>query len=643
MRSGSIQVVEFLGGAMEKRMKTRSMIAIVAVIAIALVGFFVVKANHSNKVVVPPAARTTAVVIESNTFTSINSVTPANNIVINGDVAYLTGMGLFHYDDKLNLVQNTVLGSLKVSHTSPGDFEVTYTINPGKLWSDGTPITAVDLLLSHVLASSAFAKSAGLPDPSNAKVTPAFDSGLYGAVYDQHVVGIPTISSDKMRMTIKYDTSIPDYELNGVNLTLPVHVLEELAAGKSTLGTAAENLAANDKFLSDINTKNTAALKAMGTVYSTGYDRPAIDASTNPLLLVNNGAYFIKSVDSSSITLSANPTYNSGPLLSGITTMVIKQGIADGSPSAQALANGDADIYQGQPTADAVAQLKAIKTVTVTTSSSYSYEHIELRVAGTAGATYAGPFAMAGGQKAADLRKAFLLAYPRADIVTKLLQPINPNSVVLGSVVYFPGNAQYDHVASINGMADYNAGTQAIRTAAALALVKKWYPTAGNGSTPIPINLLWGSPGNTRRASEAALLIPAEAAVGFNVTAPATAGWGAKLASSNYDAHFFIFDQTANPQDAQICGTFQATGGSNYTGINDPAIERACVALQAGALPIATITSLRIQIEQAVAKDAFFLGIFQNPQVTAFKSQISGVAAAPLSPSLFWNFWTWHF
>ena len=620
---------------MKARLKTRSLVAAVSAASVALIGFVAVPAHA--------AARSTAVVIESNTFTSINNGTPATNIVINGDVAYLTGMSLFHYDDKLNIVPNSVLGSYKVSRNKPGDFEVTYTIAPGRVWSDGAPITAVDLLLAHVLTSSDYAKSAGLPDPTDPNVTPAFDSGLYGAVYDQHVVGIPTISANKMSMTVKYDTAIPDWVLNGPNLTLPVHALEELAAGKTSLQSDSANAAATAKFLSDVNSKNTAALKAMGAVYSTGYNTTTVDSSTNPLLLVVNGAYVIKSVDSNAITLTANPTYNSGPALSGITTMVIKQGIADGSPSAQAIANGDADVYQGQPTADAVAQLKAIKTATVTTTSSLAFEHIELRVASSGTDTYSGPFAMAGGQKAADLRKAFLLAYPRADIVAKLVQPINPNAVVLGSVIDLPGNPQYAHVASLNGMGVFNAGTQASRTAAALALVKKWYPNAGNGNTPIAINLLWGSPGNTRRTSEAALIIAAEAAVGFKVTAPATAGWGGKLGATQYDAHFFIFDQTANPQDAQACGIFQSTGGSNYTGINDAAIDKACVALQAGTLPASTVTRLRVQIEQAVAKDAFFLGIFQNPEVTAYNSQLSGVVAAPLSPSLFWNFWTWHF
>ena len=627
---------------MESRKYSRPLIAVIAVVAVAAIGVLALQAKPGQKVTTP-LARSTAVVIESNTFTSLNNVTPANNIVINGDVAYLTGMGLFHYDDKINLIQNSVLGSIKVSRNLPNDFEVTYTISPGRLWSDGTPITAVDLLLSHVITSSAYAKSAGLSDPMILSVTPTFDSGLYGAVYDTHVMGIPSISADGMSMIVKYNAAIPDYIINGPNLSLPVHILEEVAAGKSALGSASENLAASAKFLSDVTSKDTAALKRIGKVYNTGFDRPVVNSTTNPLLLVNNGAYSIKSVDTGAITMVSNPKYNSGPPLSGITKMVIKQGVADGSPAAQVLANGEADIYQGQPTADAVAQLKAISSITVTTSSSYAYEHIELRLAGTGGTSYNGPFAVSGGQKAADLRKAFLLAYPRAEIVAKLLQPINPNTVVLGSVVYFPGNSQYDHVASVNGMATYTVGTQASRNVAALSLVKKWYPTAGVGNTPISINLLWGSPGNTRRASEAALIIAAEAAVGFKVTAPATAGWGGKIASPIYDAHFFIFDQTANPQDAQICGTFQATGGSNYTGINDPVIEKACTELQARTLPIARVNALRLQIEQEVSKAAFFLGIFQNPQVTAFNSKISGVIPAPLSPSLFWNFWSWHF
>lgn len=619
---------------MQARLKTRSIVAAVSAASVALIGFVAVPAHAET--------RSTVVAIESNTFTSYNSITPDTNIVINGDVQYLTGQNFFYYDDKLNIVANPKLATYRVTKSSAKDFEVTYTVAPGRVWSDGVPITAADLLLWHVISSSDYSKAAGLGDPAGS-TGGAFNSVNYGGVYDSHNAGVPMISKDQMSITFKYDSKIPDYLLNGASFAQPVHALEELAAGGTSLGTVAAGATADAKFISDVNSKNSTALKAMGKVFSTGYNMTTVDSSTNPLLLVNNGAYHLKSVDSSQITMLASPSYNDGPPLSGITTLVIKQGIADGSPSAQALANGDADVYQGQPTADAVAQLKAIKTATVTTSSSLAFEHIELRVASSGSDTYSGPFAMSGGQKASDLRKAFLLAYPRADIVAKLVAPINPNAVVLGSVITLPGNPEYSHAASVNGMGVFNAGTQASRTAKALRLVKKWYPSAGSGATPVAINLLWGSPGNTRRASEAALIIAAEAAVGFNVTAPATKGWGGKLTSTAYDAHFFIFDQTANPQDAQACGIFQFGGGSNYTGINDSAINKACDALQVRSLPANTVTRYRIQIEQAAAKDAFFLGIFQNPQVTAYNSQLANVVAAPLSPSLFWNFWTWHF
>lgn len=619
---------------MKTRFNTRSAIALASAVALAATGALSATANA--------ATRDTAIVVESNTFTSFNGSTPNNNIVINQDVSYLTNSPLWYYNDKLQIVPNPVLGSYKITKNAPGDFEVTYTINPGKVWSDGVPITAIDLLPLHLQSSSAYFKKAGLPDPSTAD-NPTFQGLNYGGVYDQYIVGLPTLSADHMSATFKYSAAIPDPILNGPSGVTPAHVLELLAAGSKTLPTVAAGTAASLKFLSDFNSYNVPALKAMGAAFNTGFDTTTFDSSSNPLIAVGNGAYMVSSIDANQIKMVANPKYNSGPALSGITTMVIKQGIADGSPSAQALANKDIDVYQGQPTADTVAQLHAISGVTVTTTPSLAYEHIELRVASSDGTPYNGPFAMSGGQKAADLRQAFLLAYPREDIVNKLIKPINPSASVLGSVWTLPGNPSYDTVAAENNSVGYSSGTQAQRTAKALALVKKWYPTAGNGSTPISINLLWGSPGNTRRASEAALIIAAEAQAGFKVTAPATSGWGGKLTQSQYDAHFFIFDQTAVPQDAQSCGTFQTGGGSNYTGYSNARVDADCKKLQAKTLLPSQVRVLQVDAERQINQDAFFLGIFQNPTVTASTSALQGIAPAPLSPTLFWNFWTWHF
>ena len=620
---------------MKARLTARSVVALASAAALAVTVAVAVPANA--------ATRTTAIVVESNTFTSLNSGTPATNIVINGDVSYLTSMGLYHYNDKLQIVPNTVLGSIKITKNEAKDFQVTYTFKSGRVWSDGTPINAIDFLLGHVLASSAYAKKAGLPDPTGDAV-PAFDSGAYTGVYDKHVVGIPTISADRLSMTIKYDSQIPDYILNGVNSPFPVHALELLAAGKKALGSASDNAAAKEKFYTDVTTYNTTALKAMGAVYNEGYNVTTVDASTNPLLLVVNGVYKVESVDANQIKMVTNSKYNSGPDAGPITTMVIKQGIADGSPSAQALANKDIDVYQGQPTADTVAQLKAIKSASIIFDAALEYEHIELRVAAQDGKKYTGPFTAAGGQKAKDLRRAFLLAYPREEIVNKIMKPINPNAVVLGSVWTLPGTPAYAGVAAANGSSFYSDGTQAQRTAAALKLVRQYYPTAGvKGAAPIKINLLWGSPGNARREAEAALVIAAEKLAGFSVTAPATKGWGGKLDSSDYDAHFFIFNQTATPQDAQSCATYQNGGGSNYTGYVNAKVEDACKQLQAKTLPQSTINRLQIVAERQINSDAFFLGIFQNPQVTAYNSDLKGLKPGKVSPTLFWNFWDWSF
>jgi peptide/nickel transport system substrate-binding protein len=338
---------------MNKKRILRSVIASTAAVAVVGLGMYVPA---------QAATRSTVIVIESNTMTALNCNTPATNLVINCDISYLTNMGFQHYDDNKKLVKNTIFGSYKIVKNTKKDFRVQYTVAPGKVWSDGTPINGIDLMLQHVTSSTAYAKKAGLSDPSLPDVTPAFDSGGYDGVYDNHVVGIPTLSADKMSITVSYDTQIPDWELNGPGGPYPVHVLELLAAGKTALGTAAENAAAKEKFYTDVTTYNKAALEKMGTAYNEAWNVLSVDKSTNPLVLVGNGAYTVDSaVKDQRVTMVLNPKYNSGPATKGITTIVLNSNVADGSPAAQALANKDIDIYQGQPTADAVAQMRAIK------------------------------------------------------------------------------------------------------------------------------------------------------------------------------------------------------------------------------------------------------------------------------------------
>jgi peptide/nickel transport system substrate-binding protein len=234
-------ILEEQGELMKVTRFTKGAVAITA--AFGLVVGVIAPANATT--------RTTLVLVESNALTSLNANTPDTNLTINADIAYVTGMGFNYYDNHSTLKRNTILGSYKIIKNTAKDLRVMYTINKGKLWSDGAPITGVDLLLSHVISSGAYSKKAGLGDPTNAKTVPAFNSGGYGGVYDTHVVGLPVLSKDQMSVTVRYDSFQPDWQISGPAPS-PVHALEELAAGKTKLGTAKENLAATAKFLKDL-------------------------------------------------------------------------------------------------------------------------------------------------------------------------------------------------------------------------------------------------------------------------------------------------------------------------------------------------------------------------------------------------------
>ena len=587
------------------------------------------------------ATRSTVIIHETNPVAGLNCSLSTTNNTTCTDMGTLQGMGFNYYNDKMEIVKNTIFGSYKVVKNTATDFRVQYTVNPGRVWSDGTPITGVDLLLSHVTQSSAYSIAAGLGDPASKTAKPAFNGLGYSGTYDKNIVGV-TLSADQMSVTLQYKSPVANWDIYGPGPS-PVHALVLLSEGKKALGTAEENLAAKDRFLAAFNSKNTAALKKMGDSWSNDYTITTIDKSTNPLLLVSNGGFIIDSaVAKTTMTLKLNPKYNSGPKTSGIETVVFKF-ISDGTAAAQALANKEIDVYQGQPTADAVAQLKAIKGVTVIGGTNACYEHVDLRVGAASGTTtsYTGPFAASTGQKGKDLRTAFLLAYPRDEIVEKLIKPINSNAVVVNSLFTLPGEAAYSKIVGPNGSSKYTTGTQEKRTATALALVKKYFPDAKAGSGSVKVKLLWGQPSNQRRASEAALVKAALAKAGFDVTTTGTSGWSGKLDDNSFDAQFFAWCPNTVTQTGTNAN-FQSDGGNMFLGYDNPALDTILHSLEIK-LPDSQITAKYIQAERLLMADAISLPIFQHPAATAVNADLSGIKPAPLTPNLVWNYWEWHY
>ena len=583
------------------------------------------------------ATRSTIVIHDTNSLTSFNSSTPDTNLTINSKVGNLSGIGFYYINDKKNVVRNTTFGDFKIVKNNATDFRIQYTVNKGLVWSDGTPINAVDLLLTHVLSSNTYSKAAGLGDPDSDNV-PAFNSNGYGGTYNDNIVGQPVLSADKMSVTLQFKQKIANWDLYGPG-PAPVHTLVLLAEGKNGLQSVKDNEAARDRFLAAYNSKNTAVLKAMGKVWSEAYNITEVNDKTNPLLFVGNGGFLVDSaVTKSSVTLKVNPKYNSGPKLSGTIDTVIFKFISDGTAAAQALANGELDVYSGQPTADAVAALKKLSNVNLIGGINACYEHWDTRVGNAPGQPdYNGIFKGHGG-KGADLRRAFLLSIPREEINEKLIKPINPNAPILGSTFIAPGFEGYERLVANNG-SGYYVGSQEALNAKAARLLKKHYPSA-SPSNPVKVNVL--VPGNNpRRAAEFALAKANALKVGFDLVGDVQASWSPKIQLSTYDAQFFAYCPSAVTQ-AGSNANFQIGGGNNRNGISLPNLDAILNKLQ---LPMdnRTFISTIIQAERIIHQEGLTSGVFLHPAVTAVNKNLKGIKPSPLSDDVVWNWWEWSY
>ena len=622
-------------------------------IALAAVGSLVLTGAPALVGPATAATKSTLIIHSPAKLTSLNSGTSDGNTTYNAQLGYLTGSGFLYYDNQTVLKYNTKLGSMKITKNTSSDFRITYTLVKGQTWSDGTPITAHDMLLSHVTGADGYSKAAGLGDPST--TTAEFDSVGYGGTYGENVVGLPTVSKDQLSIEVRFKKPLPDWQLLAPGVS-PVHALSLLADKKVGLQSAAVNTAAKAKFLSSFSYKtaaNKAHLKAMGKVWTEDYNITAVTPATNKLLLISNGGYIIQSaVKDVSFTLVQNPKYNSGPAMSKtfpVKTVIIKV-IENDTSAVQALRNGEVDLYYNtNPTIAGNASLKAQgANITVLTKKGAGYSHFNLRVGEPFGGEdpYRGPF-FGMSQKAKDLRTAFLYVIPRAQMVANFIQPLDPVSAG-GAVIKpmdthfaFQGTTEYTNITKATGMAKYTTGDQDDRTALALALVKKYYPTASANDAKVNVKLMFANASALR--TSLAQLIKAEAAkAGFNVDITGSANFSADISNVEYDATMFGYGLTSVSQ-ATATAIYKSNGGNNAYGWNSPTIDQNVQKLESSILTPAQATAARIAIEKISVANGYGFPLYQNLTTAASNKDLKNFKPAPLGANLVWNYWEWNF
>ena len=554
-------------------------------------------------------------------FYSYNTETSDGNATANTNIKYLMLDQFFYYDSNSELKTNESFGTYEQVSEDP--LTVKYTVADDTKWSDGTPVDAADMLLVWASGSGNVntidAGKVKTDEATGAVKNPKgqvyFDSSAAGLPF---VKETPEISDDGKSLTLKYTKPFADWKVD-MEIATPAHV----TAGKA-LGIE-DPQEAKDAFIKAVQEKDKAALTKISHFWNDGFDYTKMPSDKD--LALSNGAYLLKDFkENQFMTLEKNPDYK-GDHKAVIDTVTVRWN-EDPMAQVQALQNGEIDVMSPQVTTDVVKAAEKIDNAEIETGVEGTYEHMDLVM------NNKGPFdpATYGGdaEKAKLVRRAFLHALPRQEVVDKLVKPIDPEAEVRNSFLKTFGTPGYDEIVAQNGSSAYAEVDPAES--------KKLLKQAGV-TTPIKVRMMYAK-GNVRRENEFQLYKPAYAKAGFELIDNGSEKWGEKLGDGTYDAVFFGWQSTSTAV-SEDQPTYATGGINNLVGYSNKQVDALFEKLN---LTIDPAEQLEIQgqIEKIFFEDAIGLTIFQFPSATiSNKDRVTNLDPAPLSPTMFYGFWNW--
>jgi peptide/nickel transport system substrate-binding protein len=559
----------------------------------------------------------TVTVAWNQPFYSYNGNTSYGNATANANIIYATNSWFNYYNNVPELVQDTSFGTYELVNEDP--LTVTYTVNEGVKWSDGTAVDAADLLLvwaanSGILNTPDF-DPGDYVDPDTGEFTEDFPTdvvyfdGAIGAGLEK-VGSVPEIGDDGRTITLVYDEQFVDWEL-AFPQGLPAHVVAKNALGIE------DNAEAKKTLIEAIQNNDAEALAPISAFWNAGFNFS--EMPSDPELVLATGPYVITDfVADQYIELTANPEYvgDHTPQVETITVRFITDPLA----AVQALENGEVDVIQPQATADVADALAAIDGITVLGGYEGTYEHIDLQFDQSKSGHFNNPL----------IREAFMKVIPRQQIVDTLIKPLQPDAEVRNSQLFLPGAEGYDDSVKENGSLDF----MEVDIDGAKALL------AEAGVTNPEVCMLFSST-NPRRVNEFALIQATAAEAGFNVTDCSSPAWGGLLGTPGaYDASLFGWQSTS-------LGVTNATANYVTGGINNlnfysnPEVDELLAELDVTFDHDRQI-EIQIELDKLLWGDFYGVTIFQFPSTAAFSDRVANIAPSTLSPTIFWNVWEWE-
>lgn len=514
-------------------------------------------------------------------FAGYNLNTPEGGTL--GNIVVLNGVqtGFYQIGPDGTLIPTTDFGTYQKISDKP--LTVRYQFSDKAVWSDGTPIGCEDMVFAWLSGS-------GITGPKG------FEVGGTDGLADMDK---PRCAAGGKTVVVTYRRPYADWPTQfGVASLLPSHIVARQGGlTKSWL------------YYADHPTSPELA-KAID-FFNHGWSLSPGELKKD--LMPSSGPYLIDSwLPGQSLTLVANPRWWGKPPK---TPTVIIRYISP-SGQAQALENGEIQAMDPDPQVDLMKQLAALgDSVTVTTGSALSYEHIDL--------SFRGVF------KDRSVREAFVKCLPRRQIVDNLIKPVNPAAEILQSRFVLPWQADYARFRNAVGGERYDA----VDIPGAKRLLAGRKPT---------VRLGWNKSANgvnKRRADEVLLIQQSCEQAGFKVVDAGTATFLDKeWVAGNYDLALFSWTLSSNTVGQG--GRFQSDGGMNTMGYADPEVDR-LLTQQSAELDPDRQVEIAKQVDALLWRDFATIPIFASPGVLATAKGVQGVRYNPSVVNLTWNVGDW--
>jgi len=526
---------------------------------------------------------------------SYNDTTSATNSTYNAVINSKLQGSFWYFGTDGTIVRDESFGTYE--RTSEDPLTVEYTISDDAVWEDGTPVTSNDFLLQW---ASSNPESLFSDEPPFDPVSTSFG--------EQVPDGLET-EVDSKTFTLTYPNPYPDWEIL-VTAPLPAHVAaEEAGMEPSALAQA-------------ILDGEGGELTEVAEFWNTGWNAQGGELP-DPSLVPSAGPYSLDGAtwnSPESLTLVPNEEYWGTPPATANLTYRFT------APEAmvQALQNGDINVIEPQPDVDTVDSIESMGDgFELLTGPTLTWEHLDFNFVDSS------PFAEGNGGLAA--REAFALCVPREQIVSNLVQPVDPEAVVMNAREVFPFQDGYQEIvdAAYDGQydePDVEAATQKLEEAGL--------------ETPVDVRIGYSAP-NQRRTNIVSAIKASCDEAGFNIQDEGSGDFfdaGGPLEAGDYEVALFAWAGSGQIASGQ---SIYSTGeGQNFGQYSNEEVDAAWEELASSNDP-EVWTEQRKEIERLLWDDLFNVPIFAHPGVVGYDARLENVIFNSTQTQVAWNAEQW--